>query len=82
MTGMVPGVQRGVPPDLTGIMARMDATAAEFGLQLRFFKLSRVAEGPVRPPPRLGEHGDEVLRGLLELGDEEIAALRREGVIG
>lgn len=45
-------------------------------------KLSRVAEGPVRPPPRLGEHGDEVLRGILELGDEEIAALRREGVIG
>ena len=44
-------------------------------------KLSRVAEGPVAPCPRLGEHGDAVLRGVLGLGDDEIAALRRQGVI-
>jgi formyl-CoA transferase len=31
--------------------------------------------------PRLGEHTDEVLRGLLGLGEEEIDRLRREGVI-
>ncbi len=42
-------------------------------------KMSRLAEGPVAKPPRLGEHTDAVLR---ELGtsDSEIAALRARGV--
>jgi len=31
--------------------------------------------------PRLGEHTDEVLKGVLELSDADIAALRAEGVI-
>ncbi len=44
-------------------------------------KLSRVAEGPVTPCPRLGEHSDAVLRRVLDLGDAEIAALREKGVI-
>ncbi|MFY9317145.1 MAG: CaiB/BaiF CoA-transferase family protein [Burkholderiales bacterium] len=33
------------------------------------------------PPPLLGEHTDEVLRGLLGKSDAEIAALRAEGAI-
>jgi crotonobetainyl-CoA:carnitine CoA-transferase CaiB-like acyl-CoA transferase len=33
------------------------------------------------PPPLLGEHTDEVLRGLLAKGEAEIARLRAEGVI-
>ncbi len=38
--------------------------------------------GSVRSPsPRLGEHTDEVLRNLLDLGAPEIAALRAGGVI-
>jgi crotonobetainyl-CoA:carnitine CoA-transferase CaiB-like acyl-CoA transferase len=45
-------------------------------------KLSDVAEGPVRRFPSLGEHTDEVLRELLSLGEEEIAALRRSGAVG
>ncbi len=45
-------------------------------------KLSRVAEGPVRRFPALGEQTDEVLRELLGLGPGEIAALRQEGAIG
>ncbi len=45
-------------------------------------KLSDVAEGPVRRFPSLGEHTDEVLREILDLGDDELAALRQTGAIG
>jgi formyl-CoA transferase len=45
-------------------------------------KLSRVAEGPVTPFPSLGEHTDDVLRGLLGLDDDELARLRAAGAIG
>jgi crotonobetainyl-CoA:carnitine CoA-transferase CaiB-like acyl-CoA transferase len=39
--------------------------------------------GSVRTPaPMLGEHTDEVLRDLLALGADEIAALRGAGVLG
>jgi len=34
-----------------------------------------------RPPPLLGEHTDEVLRGLLGMTDEEIAKLRADAVV-
>ncbi|HEY8492271.1 MAG TPA: CoA transferase [Myxococcota bacterium] len=44
-------------------------------------KLSRVAEGPVRSFPSLGEHTDAVLRELLQLGDEELSRLREAGAI-
>src|SRR6266403_2920999 len=38
--------------------------------------------GAVRTPsPMLGEHTDDVLRGLLELGTDEVAKLRAAGVI-
>ncbi len=37
---------------------------------------------PKRHAPLFGEHNDEILRGLLGLGDNEIAALREGGVIG
>ena len=33
------------------------------------------------PPPRLGEHSEEVLSGLLGLSAEEIAALRTKGIV-
>jgi crotonobetainyl-CoA:carnitine CoA-transferase CaiB-like acyl-CoA transferase len=39
---------------------------------------------PVRefqPPPQLGEHTEEVLRGLIGYDDEKLAALRAKGVI-
>jgi formyl-CoA transferase len=45
-------------------------------------KLSEVAEGPLRSFPGLGEHTDEVLGELLDLSDEELAALRDDGAIG
>jgi crotonobetainyl-CoA:carnitine CoA-transferase CaiB-like acyl-CoA transferase len=38
--------------------------------------------GSVRTPsPLLGEHTEEVLRGLLELGTDEVAKRRAAGVI-
>ena len=33
------------------------------------------------PPPLLGEHTDEVLRGVLEMTDDQIAALRGKGLV-
>ena len=44
-------------------------------------KLSAVAEGPVRPFPRLGEHTDEVLRETLDLDEAELSELRERGVV-
>jgi crotonobetainyl-CoA:carnitine CoA-transferase CaiB-like acyl-CoA transferase len=44
-------------------------------------KLSRVADGPVRRFPRLGEHTEEVLRDLLEIDDAALASLRDAGTI-
>jgi crotonobetainyl-CoA:carnitine CoA-transferase CaiB-like acyl-CoA transferase len=35
-----------------------------------------------RPAPTLGEHNDEILRGLVGLSDAEIAQLRADGIIG
>lgn len=40
-----------------------------------------VAAGCALPPPRLGEHSEEVLRDLLGYGGEAIAALRASGAI-
>jgi formyl-CoA transferase len=44
-------------------------------------KMSRLAEGPARPAPRLGEHTEDVLRELLKADDAELARLRKEGAI-
>lgn len=44
--------------------------------------LSMTPCGPSEPPPRLGEHTDEVLHELLGLGAPEIESLRQQGAIG
>jgi len=45
-------------------------------------KVDGALEVPVAPAPRLGEHTDGILGGLLKYPAERLAALRREGVIG
>ena len=40
------------------------------------------SEVPMTPPPRLGEHTNEVLGAELGLAQDDLAALRQEGVIG
>ncbi|HEX6568651.1 MAG TPA: CaiB/BaiF CoA-transferase family protein [Acidimicrobiales bacterium] len=45
-------------------------------------KMSNVAEGPETRVPWLGEHTDEVLATELGLGDDDLARLRADGVIG
>ncbi len=44
-------------------------------------KYSRTPCQPVRCAPDLGEHSEEVLKDLLSLSDQEIAELRKSGVI-
>ena len=45
-------------------------------------KLSNMAEGPETRVPWIGEHTDSVLHDDLGLDDDDLAALRDEGVIG
>ena len=44
-------------------------------------KLSKMAEGPERRVPWLGEHTDDVLRDDLGLSEEELRSLRSDGVL-
>jgi formyl-CoA transferase len=44
-------------------------------------KFSGTPLEPKTPPPTLGQHTDEVLRGLLGFDDAEIARLRANGII-
>ena len=44
-------------------------------------KLSRTPTGNDASSPDLGEHTDDLLRGLLGMDDQQIAALREDGVI-
>ncbi|MCQ2553428.1 MAG: CoA transferase [Clostridia bacterium] len=39
------------------------------------------SEFKLEPAPTLGQHNDEIYKGILKLTDEEIAALKEEGVL-
>lgn len=45
-------------------------------------KMESIPESTTRPSaPEIGEHTEHILRGVLGLGDREIAALHAEGAI-
>ena len=44
-------------------------------------RLSKVSQGPETRVPWLGEHTGEVLRKELDLTEDELGALRADGVI-
>lgn len=44
-------------------------------------KYSHATPGIRSPPPTLGQHTDDVLHSILDLGEADIAALREKGVV-
>lgn len=62
-------------------MPRADGVAEPILTPGNPLKLSKMAEGPERRIPWLGEHTDQVLRDELALTDDELASLRAAGVI-
>jgi crotonobetainyl-CoA:carnitine CoA-transferase CaiB-like acyl-CoA transferase len=45
------------------------------------FKFADSDLAPFRPPPRLGQHTDEVLTDVLGLDATQVAQLRADGVV-
>jgi formyl-CoA transferase len=62
-------------------LPRTDGVAQDILIPGSPIKLSKMAEGPERRPPWLGEHSDEVLAKDLGLTTEEIEALHASGVV-
>ncbi len=62
-------------------IALAHALAGEVPLVASPIKMSATPLAYERPPPRLGEHTDAVLRALAGLSADAVAALRRDGVI-
>jgi crotonobetainyl-CoA:carnitine CoA-transferase CaiB-like acyl-CoA transferase len=63
-----------------GLVTTVDhPTVGEIPLVRQPVRFSQWPQGPIAPPPTLGQHTDEVLGAFLDA--DEIAALRRDGVI-
>jgi formyl-CoA transferase len=63
------------------IVSVEDPVIGPVRMQGAYPRFSRTPGAVARGAPRLGAHNDEVYRGLLGLGDEELDALRRDRVI-
>jgi len=82
------GVPSGPINDLKQVFEEPQAVARGLRMQLGNVSLvrspMRFSETPVEhraPPPLLGQHTDEVLRGLLGKSEGEVARLRSEGIV-
>ncbi len=64
------------------ILEREHPVAGKIPVLAPPFRMSRTPGEVTQPAPLLGEHTDAVLRELLGLSDQEIAALREAGAIG
>jgi len=58
-----------------------DPTAGPLKMPAVYPRLSATPGSIARGAPRLGEHNDEIYRGLLGLADDELAALKKEKTI-
>ncbi len=68
-------IERGI---VTEITHPVTGTIKMVGIPIRYYE----TPGAVRlPPPRLGEHNDEILGDLLGYNENAIDVLRKEGVI-
>jgi crotonobetainyl-CoA:carnitine CoA-transferase CaiB-like acyl-CoA transferase len=67
--------------DMVVSLPRFDGVAEPVQVAGNPVRMSKVTAGPERPMPRLGEHTDEVLHELLALDEDDLAGLRRDGVI-
>jgi crotonobetainyl-CoA:carnitine CoA-transferase CaiB-like acyl-CoA transferase len=67
----------------TGMIATVEhPTIGPLRMPAPPLSLSETPTSIALPPPLLDEHTDEVLREVLDLGDEELASLRASGAIG
>lgn len=63
------------------IVKTMHPKFGELKMQNVAPKLSRTPGGIRAPAPELGQHNDEIFRGLLGLDDERLDALRENGIV-
>jgi len=82
------GVPSGPINDLKQVFEEPQAVARGLRMQIGHVSLvrspMRFSETPIEhqaPPPLLGEHTDEVLRGVLGKSEGEVARLRSEGIV-
>lgn len=64
-----------------GMVTTEHAAAGTLRLPGFPYKMSHMPASVRRPPPRLGEHTEEVLVGALGYSADEVAALRQEGAV-
>jgi crotonobetainyl-CoA:carnitine CoA-transferase CaiB-like acyl-CoA transferase len=82
--GVPAGPLRTVPEALASDEAKARGMVAESGGIPMVGPAAKLGLTPARvgsPPPKLGEHTDEILRGRLGYDAGRIAALRREGIV-
>jgi 2-methylfumaryl-CoA isomerase len=67
----------------SAVLARVhDAGVGDYLLPRSPLRFAAAPDPEMRPPPRLGQDTEEVLRSAAGVGDEEMAALHSDGIVG